>query len=67
MQAILHPEAELAVARAAKNLGITYTLSTAASRSIEEVAEANGDGHRWFQLYWSVTSKPSRADYALDC
>jgi isopentenyl diphosphate isomerase/L-lactate dehydrogenase-like FMN-dependent dehydrogenase len=28
------------------------TLSTAASSSIEEVAEAMGDAPRWFQLYW---------------
>jgi isopentenyl diphosphate isomerase/L-lactate dehydrogenase-like FMN-dependent dehydrogenase len=27
-------------------------MSTASSASIEEVAEANGDGERWFQLYW---------------
>jgi isopentenyl diphosphate isomerase/L-lactate dehydrogenase-like FMN-dependent dehydrogenase len=27
-------------------------LSTAATRTIEQVAEANGDGDRWFQLYW---------------
>ena len=27
-------------------------MSTAASATIEEVAEANGDGNRWFQLYW---------------
>lgn len=29
-----------------------YILSSATSTSIEEVAEANGDGSRWFQLYW---------------
>lgn len=44
-------EAELATARAAAELGITYVHSTQASRSIEEVAEANGGGARWFQLY----------------
>jgi len=27
-------------------------LSTASSRTIEEVAEALGDNPRWFQLYW---------------
>jgi len=27
-------------------------LSTAATRSIEQVATANGDGDRWYQLYW---------------
>ena len=28
-------------------------LSTIATATIEEVAEASGDGARWFQLYWS--------------
>jgi lactate 2-monooxygenase len=27
-------------------------LSTESTRSIEDVAKANGDGHRWYQLYW---------------
>ena len=27
-------------------------MSTSSSRSIEAVAKANGNGHRWFQLYW---------------
>ena len=27
-------------------------MSTASTRSIEAVAKANGDGHRWYQLYW---------------
>jgi lactate 2-monooxygenase len=49
---ILHPDGELAVARAAAELGVPMVLSTAASHTIEEVAEANGDGPRWYQLYW---------------
>jgi lactate 2-monooxygenase len=52
VQAIVHPDGELATARAAAALGITMVLSTAASHTIEEVAEANGDGSRWYQLYW---------------
>jgi lactate 2-monooxygenase len=55
VQGILHAEAELASARAAAALGLPFTLSTAASRSIEEVARAAdnaGKGARWFQLYW---------------
>ena len=31
--------------------GLPYTLSTLSTRSIEEVAAANGDGRRWFQVY----------------
>ncbi|KAG6816798.1 hypothetical protein H0H87_002767 [Tephrocybe sp. NHM501043] len=53
---IFHGDAELASASAAGKLGIPFILSTAATRSIEEVAAANGNGHRWFQLYWFVHS-----------
>ena len=49
---IAHPEGEMAVARAAASLGIPFCLSTAASSSIEDIAEAMGDAPRWFQLYW---------------
>jgi lactate 2-monooxygenase len=49
---IAHPDGELAVARAAAQLRIPFTLSSAASHSIEEIAAAMGDAPRWFQLYW---------------
>jgi lactate 2-monooxygenase len=49
---IAHPEGELAAARGAAAEGIPYVLSSAASHSIEEIAEAMGDAPRWFQLYW---------------
>jgi len=52
VQGILHPEAELATATAARDLNIPMILSTAATRSMEEVAEVHGDNHRWYQLYW---------------
>lgn len=45
------PGADLAIARAAARYGIPYTLSTTSTATIEAVAEANGDGRRWFQLY----------------
>jgi lactate 2-monooxygenase len=52
VQSIVHPDGELATARAAAALGVTMVLSTASSHTIEEVAEASGDGSRWYQLYW---------------
>jgi lactate 2-monooxygenase len=52
VQSIVHPDAELAVARVAAELGIAMALSTVSSCPLEQVAEANGDGVRWFQLYW---------------
>jgi L-lactate dehydrogenase (cytochrome) len=52
VQTLAHPEGELATARAAAALGLTYVHSTQAGHSIEQAAEANGDGQRWYQLYW---------------
>jgi lactate 2-monooxygenase len=54
----LHPEGELAVARAAETMGVTMVLSTAASHTVEEVAEVAGP--RWYQLYW-----PNDRDLAI--
>ncbi len=47
---IADPQGELAVARAAERAGLPYTLSTLATRSIEEVRAASG-GDLWFQVY----------------
>ncbi|KAI0931010.1 hypothetical protein AcW1_007122 [Taiwanofungus camphoratus] len=52
VQGIVHPDAELASAAAAGQVGVPYIMSTASSRSIEAVAKANGSGPRWYQLYW---------------
>src|ERR671924_375724 len=49
---IAHADGELAAARAAAAVRVPFILSTAASHSIEEIAEAMGDAPRWFQLYW---------------
>jgi len=53
----MHADGELATARAAAACGIPYIMSTASSRSIEDIAEANGpNGQRWYQLYWYASS-----------
>jgi lactate 2-monooxygenase len=52
VQGIVHPDAELAVARAAASLRLPLVLSTVSSYRLEEVAAAGGDSPRWFQLYW---------------
>jgi lactate 2-monooxygenase len=49
---IAHEDGELGAARAAASTGVPFVLSSAASHSIEEIAEAMGDAPRWFQLYW---------------
>ena len=52
VQSIVHPEAEVATAQGAASVGVPIVLSTASSRSMEEVADAAGDLPRWYQLYW---------------
>jgi isopentenyl diphosphate isomerase/L-lactate dehydrogenase-like FMN-dependent dehydrogenase len=49
---IVRPEAEVAVAQAAAALKLPMVLSSASSKSLEEVATTLGDSPRWFQLYW---------------
>ncbi len=68
---ILHKDADLAVARAARAHGVPIILSTASSKTMEEVAAALGDFPRWFQLYWpsdeelaaSFVSRAERSGY----
>ena len=62
VQSIIHPEGELATARAAAEVGLPMVMSTASSYSIEDVAESSGDGARWFQLYW-----PNDPDVCASC
>jgi len=69
VQSIVHPEGEVAVARAAASVGVPMILSTASSFAMEEVADAMGDVPRWYQLYWPrdpsvATSFVQRAEKA---
>ncbi len=50
MAAMAHPAAENAIARAAHAAGIPMTLSTMATTSLEDVAQATANP-LWFQLY----------------
>jgi lactate 2-monooxygenase len=52
VQKVVHPEGELATARAASTLGLPMIASTASAFTMEEIAAAGGEGPRWFQLYW---------------
>src|SRR5687768_6188947 len=42
VQTLVHPDGELASARAAGSLGVPLVVSTASATSLEDVAEANG-------------------------
>jgi isopentenyl diphosphate isomerase/L-lactate dehydrogenase-like FMN-dependent dehydrogenase len=65
VQTLAHPDGELASARACAHVGLPLIASTAASHTIEQIAEAastptdaphaqgQGGGHGfWYQLYW---------------
>src|SRR3712207_1793267 len=54
VQTLAHPEGDLVTARAAAEIGLTYIHSTQAAYKMEDVAAANGDGSRWYQLYWAT-------------
>ncbi|MFF2388722.1 alpha-hydroxy-acid oxidizing protein [Agromyces sp. NPDC058104] len=54
---LAHPDADVAVGRAAAALDVPYVLSNQASRPMEEVAAAMGSRSRWFQLYWSASDE----------
>ncbi len=49
-----HPEGEAATARGAASAGALYTVSSAASVSLEDVVAAAPGAPRWFQLYCSA-------------
>jgi lactate 2-monooxygenase len=54
---MVHRDADLAIARAASELGIPYIFSNQASRSMEECSSVMGNSPRWFQLYWSKSNE----------
>ncbi len=75
VQSIVHADAEVAVARAAASVGVPFILSTASSKTMEEVAQAAdavGKTPRWYQLYWgrdpeltaSFLARAERAGYS---
>ncbi|MFF4760320.1 alpha-hydroxy acid oxidase [Streptomyces sp. NPDC001292] len=47
---LVHPDGELAAARAAKAAGVPFTAGTLSSVPIEEITAVGGSV--WFQLYW---------------
>ncbi len=69
-QGAFHPEAEVAVARAAKARGSLQVLSTVSSASVEDVNRALGRPV-WFQLYapssWEICQQMLRRVEAAGC
>ena len=54
---MVHRDADIAVAQAAREEGLPMVLSNQASRPMEAVAAALGGNPRWFQLYWSTSDE----------
>ncbi len=48
---IIHDDAEAGIARAARNIGIPFSVSTVSSITMEDAAAAAPDAERYFQLY----------------
>jgi L-lactate dehydrogenase (cytochrome) len=48
---LVHPDGELALARAAAKAGTAYALSPASNYPLEEVADAGRGATLWFQIY----------------
>ncbi|KFZ23974.1 hypothetical protein V502_01542 [Pseudogymnoascus sp. VKM F-4520 (FW-2644)] len=61
VQTLFHPDGERATASVFGELGLPYTLSTASSTGFADVAAANGDNPRWYQLYWPSDNDLTRS------
>jgi isopentenyl diphosphate isomerase/L-lactate dehydrogenase-like FMN-dependent dehydrogenase len=61
IQKMCHPDGESATARAAAAAGTVMTLSTIATSTPGEVAEAAPGGKRWFQVYCFADEGVTRA------
>ena len=60
LHGMAHAEGEQATARATTAAGAIHVVSTAASHTIEDVADAAPGGRRWFQLYVQRNRSASR-------
>lgn len=54
VQSIVHPQGELASARAAASMGVPFVASTASTFSLEKISAETEGAEKWFQLYWSA-------------
>ena len=52
-QGVAHPSAEAGSAEGANKAGTLFVTPTGSNKSLEEIAAANKNGPRWFQLYYN--------------
>lgn len=63
-QGLAHPDAEVAMARAAASANVPLIVSTMSTCSLEDVAAAAPDATRWFQLY--TQADPGRSRWLVE-
>jgi 4-hydroxymandelate oxidase len=63
-QGLAHPDAEIAMARAAAAAGVPVIVSTMSTCSLEDVAAAAPEATRWFQLY--TQADPGRSRWLVE-
>ncbi len=61
VQTLVHPEGELASARAAAAQDVPFVLSSLSSTPMEDVADELGDTPKYFQFYWSSDDDVARS------
>jgi len=61
VQSVIHEAGELGTARAAASQDVPMVVSSAASHTLEAVAEELGSTPGWFQLYWSSNDDVARS------
>lgn len=61
LHGVIHPDGEIASARAMTGLGLPIALSTLSNRSLEAIAEATPETVRWFQLYVNTDRSIARS------
>lgn len=72
---LLHPDGEIAMARAATEAGIPFCLSTNSVVSLDKLARAVPDGNLWFQTYFvrdrawldAIVKRAADAGYGTLC
>jgi (S)-mandelate dehydrogenase len=51
LAALVWPQADLILARAAEAAGVPFVISTSSSQRLEEITRASPEGQNWFQIY----------------
>lgn len=59
-QGVVHPSAEAGTAEGASKAETLFVAPTGSNKTLEEIAAGNGNGQRWFQLYFNKDPEVNR-------